>query len=144
MLLEQSISWLGTIVRVVGCTALISVVIFIGLKYREVFTHNSPFPDTPYDLTPPRPQRRVRSLRAPHPSLACAGLSSGPAPASYAVSATSNDIEANYPTPDVEDLPAERTRYILRWPTNRRSVSIGAVEEGQIAQRRRASDANQI
>lgn len=138
---HSSVTWLAILVHLLGSIALLCAIVFIGLRYREVFQDPVRFPNTPLDLRPPR-RRRARSTRAPHPSPTRFGTSSGLAPPGAVTHISSIDIHERLRLrlPRLEELPPDRPRYVLRRPASRRSISIGGVEEGRIAQRRRASD----
>jgi hypothetical protein len=139
---QRVVPLLTALVHLVGWVVLSCIIVFIGLKYRETFRPQIRLPRTPIELRSRR-QRRVRSTRAPNPSPARPGMSSGPVPLSLVSSALSDEIQ-NQLRVSAEDLLPEQSRYILRWPIARRRISIGAVEEGRIAQRRRASQALEV
>ena len=130
---QPSVGALTVLLHLTGWAVLLCVIFFIGLKYRDILRPRVNFPQTPRELRPRR-QRRIRSTRAPNPSPARPGLVSGPVPLGLVTTALSTETSVS-----IHELPSERPRYILRWPRTRRRISIGAVEEGRIAQRRQAS-----
>lgn len=132
-------SWIGALVYIAGWIVLLWIVAFIGRKYWEIFSANtSQAADTV--VLDPRYRRRFMP-RTPFPSASNLGSSPQRSPLSQVSSAS--DLPSNYQprisTYDQESHAQRQRRFdIARWSLTPGWISVGAVDEGQIAKRRRA------
>lgn len=136
-------SWPSALVYIAGWIVLLSIVAFIGLKYWEIFSANNR-QATNTAVPDPRYRRRVIP-RTPFPFASNLGPPPRRSPLGQGSSASdlSSYNQPRTPTSDEEShaQPKHRSN-VARWSLAPRWVSIGAVDEGQIAKRRQARSSN--
>lgn len=130
-------SWISTFVYITVWIILLCIIAFIGLKYWEILSANRRQTSNTTVLDP-RYGRRF-TLRTPFPSPSSPGSSTRRSPLSQVTSASSSTYSSLDQGPHAQ--PTRRFK-MARWPLAPGWISIGAVEEGRIAKRRRALSEN--